>query len=221
MSIPDFPSLMQSTLLQNSSSIVHQIDPQLGLSNTRYSSSYDLEYLPLWIPQDDLGPAEPNQRHPNDDSTWPAAYLVSSHRPARDLSPSVSHHDLKPTGIDYVYLYQGSLPLMTQYPPLQRFLTHQPSNPFNQSPQRLRDRPRCFEHGCGGRTFSCQENYKRHLRERNRLGSVICPICGIPFSRRSNQEKHIVGGKCKKRTMRNPCNVGVVSLNTSLSSTLP
>jgi hypothetical protein len=57
--------------------------------------------------------------------------------------------------------------------------------------------PRCFEHGCAGRTFSCMENYQRHLRERRGGGKTQCPICNREFSRKSNMTAHIRSGKCK------------------------
>ena len=57
--------------------------------------------------------------------------------------------------------------------------------------------PQCFDHGCNGRTFSCLENYKRHLRERERRTHVICGFCHTSFSRKSNRDQHIVMGRCK------------------------
>ena len=58
-------------------------------------------------------------------------------------------------------------------------------------------RLRCFEHGCDGRTFSCKDNYRRHLREKNGAGTVICEFCLACFSRKSNRDKHLSEGKCK------------------------
>lgn len=58
-------------------------------------------------------------------------------------------------------------------------------------------RPQCFEHGCGGRRFSCTENYQRHLRERNRAGSVTCSFCQKTFSRKSNRDQHQWKARCR------------------------
>jgi hypothetical protein len=58
------------------------------------------------------------------------------------------------------------------------------------------DRPRCYEHGCEGRAFSCIENYRRHLKEKSGLSTVVCLFCNRQFTRKSNMEKHIVEGKC-------------------------
>ena len=58
-------------------------------------------------------------------------------------------------------------------------------------------RPRCFEHGCEGRTFSCAENLRRHLREKSATKSVSCPFCSTNFTRRSNRDKHVARGACK------------------------
>lgn len=55
---------------------------------------------------------------------------------------------------------------------------------------------RCYEHGCDGRTFSRIENYKRHLREMNGIGTVFCRFCYKSFTRKSNMDKHVLEGKC-------------------------
>lgn len=57
-------------------------------------------------------------------------------------------------------------------------------------------RLRCFKHGCGGRAFSCQENFRRHLREQDRVGIVVCAFCEKTFSRKSNREQHLSKGRC-------------------------
>jgi hypothetical protein len=57
--------------------------------------------------------------------------------------------------------------------------------------------PRCWEHGCNGRTFSCAENYRRHIRERSGGSRAQCPGCHHQFSRKSNLDAHIASGKCK------------------------
>lgn len=58
-------------------------------------------------------------------------------------------------------------------------------------------RPRCFEHGCNGRTFSNMDNYKRHLREQRSQTSIQCPFCGKEFSRKSNMDTHVAKKRCK------------------------
>lgn len=58
-------------------------------------------------------------------------------------------------------------------------------------------RPRCFEHGCNGRTFSNMDNYKRHIREQRSITSVECPFCGKEFSRKSNMDTHVAKKRCK------------------------
>jgi hypothetical protein len=57
--------------------------------------------------------------------------------------------------------------------------------------------PRCWGHGCNGRTFSCAENYRRHIRERSGGSRATCPGCHHQFSRKSNLDAHIASGKCK------------------------
>lgn len=54
---------------------------------------------------------------------------------------------------------------------------------------------RCFEHGCGGRSFSNIENYRRHIREKTT--NVRCPLCEISFTRKSNRDAHLSSGRCK------------------------
>ncbi|KAJ3490698.1 hypothetical protein NLG97_g5733 [Lecanicillium saksenae] len=58
-------------------------------------------------------------------------------------------------------------------------------------------RLRCFDHGCGGRTFSSPENYRRHVRERERPVDAVCMFCLAFFTRKSNRDQHILSGKCK------------------------
>jgi hypothetical protein len=57
--------------------------------------------------------------------------------------------------------------------------------------------PRCYDHGCNGRVFSCHENYLRHLREKKGKYSVKCLYCGCSFTRRSNRDKHLSQRKCQ------------------------
>lgn len=58
-------------------------------------------------------------------------------------------------------------------------------------------RPRCFDHGCGGRCFSSIDNYRRHLREKSGVWRARCCFCMTEFSRRSNRDKHMTDGRCK------------------------
>lgn len=77
--------------------------------------------------------------------------------------------------------------------------------PFNDGLQPKRGKraspelPRCWEHGCEGRTFSCRENYLRHLRERGSK-EYRCPVCNVSFSRKSNMDAHRASGRCKHLT---------------------
>jgi hypothetical protein len=57
--------------------------------------------------------------------------------------------------------------------------------------------PQCFEHGCDGRTFSCPENYRRHIRERERFPDALCAYCLKSFTRKSNRDSHLSKGRCK------------------------
>jgi hypothetical protein len=56
--------------------------------------------------------------------------------------------------------------------------------------------PRCWEHGCDGRTFSSAENLRRHVREQSGSNRVRCVHCSRTFTRKSNMKKHIWEGKC-------------------------
>jgi hypothetical protein len=55
---------------------------------------------------------------------------------------------------------------------------------------------RCFEHDCQGRTFSCAENYRRHIREKEKSAKVYCTLCRMSFTRRSNLRKHVSERRC-------------------------
>ena len=73
-----------------------------------------------------------------------------------------------------------------------------PQSPLSgHAPTQVDARPRCFEHGCGGRHFSCTENFNRHMREKNGLSVVVCDFCLITFSRESNRDHHIRERRCK------------------------
>ena len=58
-------------------------------------------------------------------------------------------------------------------------------------------RLRCFEHDCGGRTFSCAENYRRHVREKEGAAKVHCTLCRMSFTRKSNLRKHVLERRCQ------------------------
>lgn len=66
------------------------------------------------------------------------------------------------------------------------------------------EKPRCFDHGCAGRSFSCAENYLRHVREKNATKTIECDFCKTSFSRKSNRDSHVSRMKCK--VLRNLCN---------------
>jgi hypothetical protein len=55
----------------------------------------------------------------------------------------------------------------------------------------------CYQHGCEGRRFSSSENYRRHVRERNKSDITTCPFCAVIFTRKSNQDTHVRKGRCK------------------------
>lgn len=55
------------------------------------------------------------------------------------------------------------------------------------TPQSL---PRCWEHGCNGRSFKSLRNYRRHVAEQKGLDSAACSRCGVTFNRKSNCDKH-------------------------------
>jgi hypothetical protein len=76
-------------------------------------------------------------------------------------------------------------------------LTRQDSQDSDASYKGGDTRPRCYDHGCGGKVFSCAENYRRHMRERDRSSTTQCPHCSISFSRKSNRDTHIAKGRCR------------------------
>lgn len=58
-------------------------------------------------------------------------------------------------------------------------------------------RPRCYEHGCGSRAFSCYDNSRRYMREKTGTKVAVCEFCLTTFGRKSNRDKHLAIGKCK------------------------
>lgn len=58
---------------------------------------------------------------------------------------------------------------------------------------------RCWDHGCGGRHFSCRGNYQRHVKERShRSRRFSCPGCGLLFSRSTARNLHFRRKRCKQ-----------------------
>lgn len=56
---------------------------------------------------------------------------------------------------------------------------------------------RCFDHDCGGRIFSCAENYRRHIREKEGSARILCTLCRVSFTRKSNLRKHVSERRCR------------------------
>ncbi|KAI0194209.1 hypothetical protein F4808DRAFT_474834 [Astrocystis sublimbata] len=57
---------------------------------------------------------------------------------------------------------------------------------------------KCWLHNCGGRTFSCLSNYRRHCKEKEGMqGKVACPRCPQTFSRKTALKLHMEKGRCK------------------------
>ncbi len=101
---------------------------------------------------------------------WPVAGATPNH--LKDELPASGDDDFLTAGYDHLH-----------WPP------HHAQN--------YGDKPRCFEHGCSGRTFSSRENYRRHIRERTRSLDALCMFCLKSFTRKSNRDNHILNGKCK------------------------
>lgn len=121
-----------------------------------------------------------SNRHALRHSSSPANTKPSSHHSDKLISPDVSSLECEGTsGAPQTDHQEGFL--RTTYP----------SVPQNEPGFR------CFEHGCGGRSFSNVENYYRHIREQRGVGKVTCPYCDKEFSRKSNREAHIGSGRCK------------------------
>jgi hypothetical protein len=146
-------------------------------------------------------------------------HYLSSRGHAANLSPSISQNDcglVRMNHGDFGYEYIQSTPFS---PSSHGPATYQPPAPLHQKQPRSKIRPRCFEHGCEGRTFSCRENYRRHLREKNGSSLVVCTICGLFFSRKSNRDKHVLDGKCKIliETFANTADETAIQAVTSLA----
>jgi hypothetical protein len=60
---------------------------------------------------------------------------------------------------------------------INNFLSMEPGLELEAHVKPKRDDWRCFEHGCGGKAFSCSENLRRHCREKCKSKAVICKFC--------------------------------------------
>jgi hypothetical protein len=116
---------------------------------------------------------------------------------AAHFLPPTSQSDPAYTNSHHELLDRQLIDSTTQASTMQGSITYQTFATVNRDQACSKERPRCYEHGCDGRTFSCWENYRRHIREKTRSSAVMCTICGLSFSRKSNRDKHILDGRCK------------------------
>lgn len=57
---------------------------------------------------------------------------------------------------------------------------------------------RCWQHGCGGRSFSNVSNYRRHCKEKSEHRTkASCPWCGQRFSRTAARDLHTSQERCQ------------------------
>lgn len=121
---------------------------------------------------------------------WTDQTSVPSDRASGDTSLQSSASGDPPSQ----HRFQRSLPLHEYTcPRIEQPSQHSSAN----SSHDAKDRPRCFDHGCDGRAFSCPENYRRHIREQSGTSNVECTFCYISFSRKSNRDTHLSSGRCK------------------------
>lgn len=61
---------------------------------------------------------------------------------------------------------------------------------------------KCFDHGCNGRTFSCQANLLRHRKEQSAEAKTFhCRRCGRPFTRATARNLHEKRRTCDKMSV--------------------
>nr|POF13821.1 hypothetical protein CFP56_02845 [Quercus suber] len=57
---------------------------------------------------------------------------------------------------------------------------------------------RCWQHGCGGRSFSKLSNYRRHCKEKSEMiAKPVCARCGKVFSRTASRDQHYEQRRCE------------------------
>jgi len=133
-----------------------------------------------------------------------------------DRSPRVSWDQIKTSRPSGSYESRSSEVMNVPVDPTHSFsrwpeYLHTPTHSTNetQDPSRIRKdftprmqdsdndtQLRCFEHDCRGRTFSCAENYRRHIREKEKSARVYCTTCRMSFTRKSNLRKHVSERRC-------------------------
>lgn len=63
----------------------------------------------------------------------------------------------------------------------------------------VKEKPRCWEHGCNGRQFSTVGNLVRHCREKSeQRPQRKCPRCGALFSRTTARNQHLAKNACNR-----------------------
>ncbi|KAF2722287.1 hypothetical protein K431DRAFT_266617 [Polychaeton citri CBS 116435] len=59
--------------------------------------------------------------------------------------------------------------------------------------------PRCYQHGCDGRSFTSLSNYRRHCREKaSAKPKPTCERCGQRFTRMTARDIHFSQMRCKR-----------------------
>jgi hypothetical protein len=113
---------------------------------------------------------------------------------------TISHSSCSsPISSNYCSFSSLLRPLNDNTSPIVHRRTHTSSDSqYGRTPAAIAlQKPRCWDHGCGGRTFSSIGNYRRHLREQNRLAPAFaCPICGKLFTRSTARKLHQEMDKC-------------------------
>jgi hypothetical protein len=186
---------------------VHHVGQQ-----TEFSSSYDMnESVAHWLEGEEqqrpsvfeLPPvfetSAPNERF--DDCT--ALSIPLSPWPSSVGDNYSSHSSIEDGGIPWnnyaqsmCFVNAGDTTNTTTTTPLPAAL----STPHQTPPATMLSSGylRCWQHGCGGRSFSSLSNYRRHCKEKDgQRAKAICPRCGRKFSRTAARELHFSQNRCE------------------------
>ena len=155
-----------------------------GASSPQYHHSHytQSDFLPVNNSPDNLKPLSRNTRNTCSWTQWSSPNVQPATIPTQ--------HNGDPSNTTHAHTI--TTPLL-----------HSSDHCSTQFTRAFRTRPRCFEHGCAGRSFSSLGNYMRHMREQTGKDHVRCHFCRVKFGRKSNRDTHIARGKCKvlRRTL--------------------
>lgn len=154
---------------------------------------YDIDQYLDFSSEPDSGPASHNTT-PDTTFTYPDELALAD---MGSILGPLDLPDCDPPSLDY---YTTGLPNYLNSTSAGAAGTDEQQPALFAGVQLLEAAPRCWLHGCAGRSFSSVSNYRRHCKEKDgSQGRIECSRCGQRFSRWAAQREHVSQLRCKVR----------------------